>query len=73
MAPRKESEKSHQNQDDSDSNPNDEMEDDPDFEDPEEFVDDISEEGKSTWLITIWVFWHELIQHWKFSYNYNFF
>jgi len=44
MAPRKESEKSHQNQDDSDSNPNDEMEDDPDFEDPEEFVDDISEE-----------------------------
>nr|CAG4642331.1 EOG090X01UY [Evadne anonyx] len=44
MARRKESEKSHRNPDDSDSNPNDEMEEEPDFEDPEGFDDDISEE-----------------------------
>ena len=44
MARRKDSE-AQQNREDSDSNPNDEVEEEPNFEDPEGFVDDISEQG----------------------------
>lgn len=46
MARRKENDRAPQNNDDSDSNPNDELEDEPNFDDPEEYEDDISEQGK---------------------------
>lgn len=45
MARRKENERAHQNNDDSDSNPNDEVEEEPNFDDPEGYEDDISEQG----------------------------
>nr|SVE70275.1 EOG090X01UY [Daphnia similis]SVE70899.1 EOG090X01UY [Daphnia similis]SVE71530.1 EOG090X01UY [Daphnia similis]SVE72163.1 EOG090X01UY [Daphnia similis] len=44
MARRKESDRAQQNNDDSDSNPNDELEEEPDFDDPEGYEDDISEQ-----------------------------
>lgn len=45
MARRKESDRAQQNNDDSDSNPNDELDEEPNFDDPEEYEDDISEQG----------------------------
>ena len=45
MARRKDSEKATSNNDDTESNPNDEMEEEPNFDDPEGYVDDISEQG----------------------------
>ncbi len=45
MARRKENDRAQQNNDDSDSNPNDELEDEPNFDDPEGYEDDISEQG----------------------------
>ena len=45
MARRKDGDKTPQSKDDYDSN-NEEVEEEPDFDDPEGFVDDISDEGK---------------------------
>ena len=46
MARRKESETTTStNNDDTESNPNDDMEDEPIFDDPEGYVDDVEEEG----------------------------
>ena len=46
MARRKENDRPHQsNNEDSDSNSNEDYEAEPDFEDPEDYVDDISEQG----------------------------
>jgi translation initiation factor 3 subunit B len=46
MARRKENDRPHQsNNEDSDSNSNEDYEEEPDFEDPEDYVDDISEQG----------------------------
>ena len=46
MARRKESDRAQQNNEDSDSNPNDELEEEPNFDDPEGYEDDISEQGR---------------------------
>lgn len=45
MARRKESDRAQQANDDSDSNVNDDYEEEPNFDDPEGYVDDISEQG----------------------------
>ena len=57
MARRKENDRAPQNNDDSDSNPHDELEDEPNFDDPEEYEDDISEQGKLFKKpLAIWLF-----------------
>ncbi len=63
MARRKENDRAQQNNDDSDSNPNDELEDEPNFDDPEGYEDDISEEGTVCNLpFAIWLSW--ACRHW---------
>ena len=55
MARRKESDRAHQNNEDSDSNPNDELEEEPNFDDPEGYEDDISEQGRVPYIpVAIW-------------------
>lgn len=55
MARRKESDRAQQNNEDSDSNANDEVEEEPNFDDPEGYVDDISEQGILEHLLIKWL------------------
>ena len=63
MARRKESDRAQQNNEDSDSNPNDELEEEPNFDDPEGYEDDISEQGRVPYIpVAIWFSWHAGIE-----------
>lgn len=54
MARRKESDRAQQTNDESDSNVNDEFEEEPNFDDPEGYEEDISEQGNLAIYSAIW-------------------